>query len=374
MKLFIQPGSGVIPLVKGIERAKQSIEIVIFRYDRSEIEWALTNAVRRGVFVHALIAYTNRGGEKNLRKLEMRLLAAGVTVARTSDDLVRYHDKLIVIDRRELYLLAFNLTYLDIERSRSFGILTQNRKLVQEAVKLFESDTKRQPFTPSNCGFVVSPVNARKELAAFLRKAKKELLIYDTKISDLAMIRILEERARAGVAIRIIGRITKSSDKVPNRQLTEMRLHTRAIVRDRLHAFIGSQSLRKVELDSRREVGIIIRDSKTINGLVKTFEEDWAASEPKDQLGAQPSESAVKVATRVAKLVAEDLPLVAPVLQQAVMEVVGDHSDAALNPKDVQEAVKDAVKKAVKKSIEGVVEEVVDGKESIKPGMKVPTG
>src|SRR6202023_1933797 len=121
------------------------IEIVIFRFDRIEIEKALATAVSRGVFVHALIAYTNRGGEKNLRELELRLLAAGVTVARTADDLVRYHGKMMIVDRRELYLLAFNFTFLDIEHSRSFGLITTNRKVVHEAVKLFEADTKRQP-------------------------------------------------------------------------------------------------------------------------------------------------------------------------------------------------------------------------------------
>ena len=48
------------------------MEILIFRFDRVEIEKALVNAVARGVTVRALIAYTNRGGEKSLRALEMR--------------------------------------------------------------------------------------------------------------------------------------------------------------------------------------------------------------------------------------------------------------------------------------------------------------
>ena len=81
MKLLIQPGDGVVPIIKGINSAKKSVEIAIFRFDRSEIETALKNAVARGVFVHALIAYTNRGGEKNLRTLETDLLAAGITAA-----------------------------------------------------------------------------------------------------------------------------------------------------------------------------------------------------------------------------------------------------------------------------------------------------
>ena len=89
----------------------------------------MIKAVSRGVSVHALIAYTNRGGEKNLRALEMRLLEAGITVSRTADDLVRYHGKMMIIDGRELYLMAFNLTNLDIERSRSFAVVTATRKL-----------------------------------------------------------------------------------------------------------------------------------------------------------------------------------------------------------------------------------------------------
>src|SRR5258705_2594305 len=106
---------------------------MIFRFDRREIETALVAAATRGVAVHALIAYTNRGGEKNLRKLEMRLLDAGITVSRTSDDLARYHGKMMIIDHRVLHVFAYNFTYLDIERSRSFGIITRDKKLVHEA-------------------------------------------------------------------------------------------------------------------------------------------------------------------------------------------------------------------------------------------------
>src|SRR5258706_2730535 len=134
MKLLVQPDDGATPLVKAIEGARKSIDILIFRFDRGEIETALLNAVGRGVRVRALIASTNRGGEKNLRALEMRLLAAGITVARTADDLVRYHGKMIIVDGRELFLLAFNLTYLDTDHSRSFAVISRDRELVQEAL------------------------------------------------------------------------------------------------------------------------------------------------------------------------------------------------------------------------------------------------
>ena len=120
MKLLIQPDSGIAALLTAIKKAKKFIDIVVFRFDRAELEAALRAAVHRGVSVNALIAYANRGGEKSLRKLEMRMLDAGITVSRTADDLVRYHDKLMVIDRRELYLLSFNFTHLDMDHSLGF--------------------------------------------------------------------------------------------------------------------------------------------------------------------------------------------------------------------------------------------------------------
>lgn len=361
MKLLVQPGDGVMPLVKGINAAKKSVEIVIFRFDRTEIERALTQAVNRGVFVHALIAYTNRTEEKNLRKLEMRLLESGVTVARTSDDLVRYHNKMMIIDRCVLYLLGFNFTYLDIEHSRSFGLVTRNREVVQEAVRLFEADTKRQPFTPGLATFVVSPVNARKELSAFIRGAKKELIIYDLKVSDPAMIGLLEERARAGVDIKIIGRLTRSSGLLAVRKLPQMRLHTRTMVRDRHRAFIGSQSLREVELDARREVGIIFRDAKVVRGLTERFEEDWnSAQQAKEPAEVTMPAPAAKAAKKVAKAFAKDLPPVAPALQEVVNEVVGGKTAVELDAKEVEATVKDAVKEAVKEVIRDVVEEAME--------------
>jgi phosphatidylserine/phosphatidylglycerophosphate/cardiolipin synthase-like enzyme len=358
-RLLIQPGDGITPIVQAINSAKSRVEIAIFRFDRSEIEKALASAVSRGVFVHALIAYTNRGGERNLRKLEMRLLAAGVTVARTADDLARYHGKYIIVDREELHLLAFNFTYLDMDHSRSFGLITRDPKLVEEAVQLFEADTKRQPYSPGLPTLVVSPVNARRQLASFLKGARKQLLIYDPEISDLSMIRLLEQRSQAGVEVRILGRLTRRTSGLAVRKVSGMRLHTRTMVRDGRLAFIGSQSLREVELGSRREVGVIFRDPKIIAQLSKTFEEDWQQVE-KGQSVAQEAEPAAKAAKKVAKAVAKELPPVTPVLQVIVREMVGKNGDVDLDPMSLEATVKDAVKEAVQEVVQDVVESVVD--------------
>ncbi len=279
MDLMIQPKDGLTPLIVAIKKATRQIDITIFRFDLKELQRALESAVTRGVKVHALIAHTSNGGEKRLRRLEADLLNAGVTVSRTDDDLLRYHNKMVLIDRETLYTLGFNFTRLDIEKSRSLGVVTKHKAIVSEAVKLFESDSTRQPYTAGHDSFLVSPENARTGLANFIRNARKELLIYDMKVSDRHMIKLLQERMKAGVSVRIIGKVGKKGEGLKAEKMPGIRLHLRAMLRDGLELFMGSMSLRGVELDKRREVGVIIRERAAAKQFREMFEEDWAKTE-----------------------------------------------------------------------------------------------
>jgi len=285
VKLIIQPDDGVTPLVQAVKSAKKTVDIVIFRFDRIELEKALEAAVARGVVVRALIAHTNRGGEKSLRKLELRLLDAGVTVARTADDLPRYHGKMMLIDDT-LHLFGFNYTRLDIEKSRSFGIVTDEPKLVKDACELFEADCTRQPYKPTRDQLVVSPENSRALLTDFIKKAKKELLIYDAKVSDRLILRQLADRAKDGVEIRMFGKLGKGATGIDARKLPDLRLHVRAIIRDGGAVFVGSQSLRKLELDGRREIGVITSDERIAKKMRDVFEADWALTPESKQAAA----------------------------------------------------------------------------------------
>jgi phosphatidylserine/phosphatidylglycerophosphate/cardiolipin synthase-like enzyme len=350
----------VQPLVKAITTARRSVQIVIFRFDQREVERALASAVSRGVSVTALIANTNRAGEENLRKLELRLLAAGVTVARTADDLIRYHGKWMIVDGRQLFVLGFNFTHPDIESSRSFGVITENRDALREAARLFECDATRQSYEAGSDALVVSPVNARRLLAKFIQEAKKEIIIYDPKVSDRSMLRLLIERGKAGVDIRVIGRVAGKHPEVPSRKLSNMRLHTRTIVRDRSWVFVGSQSLREAELESRREVGLIFRDRQAALKIWETFDADWAAAEKAPEAVEEHEVPTERIARRVAKAVTKDLPAVGPLVDGAVQELAGELKDMDLVPEQVQLMVKGAVKEAVREVVKDVLSEAVE--------------
>jgi phosphatidylserine/phosphatidylglycerophosphate/cardiolipin synthase-like enzyme len=359
VKLLIQPDNGIKPIIDALRKAKKNIRILIFRFDRVEVEKALVDAVGRGVTVQALIAHTNQGEEKNLRRLEMRLLEQGITVTRTADDLVRYHGKMIIIDDKVLYLLGFNFTHMDIDLSRSFGVVISKSAIVKEAIRLFEFDSKRRPYTKPKGDLIVSPVNARERLTEFIAGTKKRLLIYEMKISDRDFVKLLNKKISSGVEVRVLSRASAKSGSIPVRRLPS-RLHLRAMLRDGNTAFLGSQSLRKLELEARREIGVIFRDKKLVKQMEATFEQDWKKSEPvieNSKLASALIVPAKKVARQVAKQIS-----IKPVVEQVLEKVIDTKDPTPFEPEEVAQTVRDAfhdeVEGAVKEALKDVVVEV----------------
>ena len=65
------------------------------------------------------------------------------------------------------------------------------------------------------------------------------------------MLRLLVERAKAGVDVRIIGKVSqKQRGQLAAERYPGKRLHVRAIIRDGRRAFLGSQSLRSLSSTS----------------------------------------------------------------------------------------------------------------------------
>jgi phosphatidylserine/phosphatidylglycerophosphate/cardiolipin synthase-like enzyme len=291
VELIVQPTDGITPLLETIATAQKSLDVMIFRFDLKSMEKELEAARDRGVVVRALIAHQGSQGEKKLRQLELRMLEKGILVARTGDEFTRYHGKMMIVDRETLHVYGFNFTALDL-KSRSFGIVTKDRKAVTEAIRLFEADTLRQEYEPQDDGtFVVSPESAREMLATFIKRARKQLFIYDPKVTDLQMIRLINQRIKAGVDVRIIGKVGKRGGGAMRVQkMPTYRLHVRTMVRDGDTAFVGSQSLRALELDARREIGLIVKEPKTVRELAEVFEGDWS----KTDLAAKEAKEAKK--------------------------------------------------------------------------------
>ncbi len=175
VKLIIQPDEGLTTARSG-RQEREAIDRhrdLPLRPSRAR-EGARRGGGSRGVAVRALIAHTNRGGEKNLRKLEMRLLAAGVIVARTADDLTRYHSKMMIVDDT-LYVLGFNLHAARYRakpelRRRHVATSAWSRRPRRSS----PPTVRRQPYKPGHDRFVVSPESSRRAAdGLYLSRRKK---------------------------------------------------------------------------------------------------------------------------------------------------------------------------------------------------------
>jgi phosphatidylserine/phosphatidylglycerophosphate/cardiolipin synthase-like enzyme len=155
-------------------------------------------------------------------------------------------------------------------------VATTRPERVEEALKLFQAEFDRKTYTPALDDFVVSPRNSRVVLQRLSESADKQLLIYDSRLTDNLMQRAIERRALAGVEVRVIGKVEKVLREVQVEKCPTERLHVRAMVVDGARAFVGSQSLRRAELERRREIGVVLDDRAVVEQVVRTFMSDWA--------------------------------------------------------------------------------------------------
>jgi phosphatidylserine/phosphatidylglycerophosphate/cardiolipin synthase-like enzyme len=162
--------------------------------------------------------------------------------------------------------------------------------------------------------------------------------------------------------VRVLSRASAKSGTIPVRRLPS-RLHLRAMLRDGNAAFLGSQSLRKLELEARREIGVIFRDKKTVKQMEAIFEKDWKSSEPiveDTDLASALIVPARKVAKEVAKQIA-----IKPMVEQVIEKVIDPKDPTPFEPDEVAQTVREAfheevqgaVKEALKKVVVSAVEE-----------------
>jgi len=143
-----------------------------------------------------------------------------------------------------------------------------------------------------------------------------------------------------------------------------VRLHTRTIIRDRRQAFVGSQSLRSVELDSRREVGLVVQDPKSVKQLIDIFESDWAksgakstakASDAADVNAEEPAAATSKQVAKAVQVFTKELQPLATTVKKAVRQAVVRAGQEVLHDKDVKDTMKKVVKQAVKEAVKDAV-------------------
>ncbi|HKP87555.1 MAG TPA: phospholipase D-like domain-containing protein [Blastocatellia bacterium] len=281
LSLIIQPGDSFFPIVDAIDTATQNIKMTIFRMDDPIVRDAMSYAVARGVKVQALVAPSAKGWNKRNKKLADDLSKLGIEVRMTKarkEKIKRYHYKMMTIDDLQSLILTFNPTQKNLHYARDFGLLIRDHEITTELNRLFDADWHGNVFKPKDLPLVISPYNSRKKLLELLNSAERSIRILDAKVEDQEVMGLLLRKASSGVDVRIISRDIFYDQVVPNfhvKKLARFKLHAKCVVVDGARFYVGSQNLRAVSLDRRREVGIIVEDDATARRIERVFDEDW---------------------------------------------------------------------------------------------------
>ena len=151
---------------------------------------------------------------------------------------------------------------------------------------------------------MVSPETSRDVLTKFISRARRRLPIYDARLRiRTSSTRAAPEggRRRPGAGAR------QGAETGPGRRPPHSRtcaFTSAPSFATAQHAFVGSQSLRKLELDRRREVGVITTDPRVAKKIVSVFEADWVYAkgdkDPDNKKNDKKSDKEKKEATSAA--------------------------------------------------------------------------
>ena len=130
-------------------------------------------------------------------------------MSRTGDDLVRYHGKMMIVDREELHVYGFNYTAVDL-KSRSFGLVTRDRKMVKEALRLFEADARPPGVRADGRTASSSAPRTRASSSPRSSSARRSRWRSTTRRSPTRRCcGCCNQKAKAGVDVRVIGKVGK---------------------------------------------------------------------------------------------------------------------------------------------------------------------
>ncbi len=284
--LFIEPGAGKQPIIDAINNARREILVEVYLLSDREIISALDDADNRGVSVKVMLEEHPFGGGNLNTRTAATLQADNIPHKWANPAYALTHEKSIVIDGSEAFILSQNLTNSSFTKNREYDVLDTDPTDVTEVRNIFIADWERQPYTPPQTHLLVSPVNSRAGITALIEDARQSLAIEIEDINDDEIVSLLSQKAKT-ITVRVIvptlkqisanaGAVEKLQQAgVSVKEIASPHMHAKMILADETKAYVGSVNFSAQSLDKNRELGIILSEQEALRELRSTFSADW---------------------------------------------------------------------------------------------------
>ena len=253
-----------------IRDARSRITVSLFRCTDKAVFGALTAAVERGVQVEVMVTSRAKGGKKKLRKLWTRLECTGASVVSYTDPVVKYHAKYMVVDEGPALITSLNFTRKCFETTCDALVLTHDPEVVNGLRALMASD-RTCSVAPDTLPerLINGPERARRQFKGLIERARSTIRIIDAKLSDPALIALLNRKRAEGVGVEIFS----------TKELHGMKSHGKMMLLDGRLAVVGSLALTALSLDFRREVALVVEEPSAVAEIEALFRSISVVSE-----------------------------------------------------------------------------------------------
>jgi cardiolipin synthase len=254
--------------------------------------------------VRVILQNINTFGNHPNQKAYDFLKNQGVPVRWAREYFALTHQKTLITDGTQAFIMTFNFTPQYYRTSRDFGVIDSDPQDIAAIVATFNADWEGRSIHPSAGKDLVWSPGSADTLLALIKSATKTLDIYSLEVEDERINTALKEAAGRGVTIRLNMTYGTTWKKALNdldasgvhiktfpSTATSFFIHAKAVIADGKRLFIGSENFSGQSLDSNRELGILISKTDIIASVQQTFEKDWRVSRPygKSVLGTSSS-------------------------------------------------------------------------------------
>jgi cardiolipin synthase len=293
--LQVEPTDGLERLYGSIAAAKKSIDLEMYELVDPRAESLLAQAAARGVDVRVILDH-HLEGARNAAAFAY-LTSHRVKVAWAPPTFDADHEKVMVVDTADAWIMTLNFTSEYYANTRDFAVLDTNPADVRAIVATFDADFAHRAIVPSDgTDLVWSPTNASRALLSMFAAARTSLWVESEELSNPTDVRALVAAERRGVAVHVIMNDTSEYARAFDALVAAgarvgtypgdpgLYIHAKAIVEDpgteNASAFLGSENFSSASLFYNRELGLITRNRSIVEGLAAVLERDFAGSTP----------------------------------------------------------------------------------------------
>lgn len=249
-------------VIEVIRAAKKRLTLSLFRCTDKVLFEELKDAVDRGVDVEVLMTPRAKGGRKKLKQLWERIEATGARVSSYNDPVVKYHAKYVVADDGPALVASLNFTRKCFTRTCDAIVVTYDPEVVRSLRALMAADRDGLPMPDGlSSRLIVGPERARRQFTALIEGAKKSVQLIDPKLSDPAILSLLNARREEGLQVEVFG----------DSRVAGMKSHGKILLIDGTRAVVGSMALTAMCLDFRREVAVAVDDPAAVSAIGQWF-------------------------------------------------------------------------------------------------------